>query len=196
MDMMTVTEFALAICVLLITPGPTNTLLFLAGSERGLLGGLRCVPAEVAGYLTTVVPLMVIGTTLIARYPEARQIIALAAGVWVAWLAFGLWRLPKAGEAHARVTARMVYVTTVLNPKALIFGLVLLPSATHAVQNIAMFVAQVFVIGGAWATFGASFARKDQGQSAALPLIRRIAAVWLAAVSVTLIARGVGAWPA
>jgi threonine/homoserine/homoserine lactone efflux protein len=54
---MTGFELTVAVLVLLLTPGPTNSLMLLAGAERGLTGALRLIPAEVAGYLLTVLPL-------------------------------------------------------------------------------------------------------------------------------------------
>ena len=41
---MSFVELSIAIMVLLVTPGPTNTLLFLVGSERGWAGALRLIP--------------------------------------------------------------------------------------------------------------------------------------------------------
>lgn len=190
---MSLTELSLAILVLLVTPGPTNTLLFLAGSERGWRGALRLVPAEVAGYLTTVVPLTLIGAALLESTPTARPAIALAAGIWVAWLAIKLWQPARAGTAPAQVTARMVFITTLLNPKALIFGLVLLPSPDHLTLHLGLFVAQVLAVAAAWAGFGARLTATAPANPRTLPLIRRAASVWLGVVSITLIAKSLGA---
>jgi threonine/homoserine/homoserine lactone efflux protein len=187
------TELCLAILVLLVTPGPTNTLLFLAGTERGWRGTLRLIPAEVAGYLVTVIPLTLIGASLLASAPALRPAIALAAGVWVAWLALKLWQPETSGSKPAKVTARMVFVTTLLNPKALIFGLVLLPSTEHLALNLAIFTAQVIVVAAAWAGFGAKLTHKSQTNSRTLPLIRRTASLWLGVVSLSLIAKSLGA---
>ncbi len=48
---MSLEELVLALLVLLLTPGPTNTLMALAGAERGWTRALRLIPAELAGYL-------------------------------------------------------------------------------------------------------------------------------------------------
>ena len=47
----------LALLALLLTPGPTNTLMALAGAERGLGGAARLIPAEIAAYLAVTLPL-------------------------------------------------------------------------------------------------------------------------------------------
>lgn len=191
--MTSLTELCLAILVLLVTPGPTNTLLFLAGTERGWRGTLRLIPAEVAGYLVTVIPLTLIGANLLASAPALRPAVALAAGVWVAWLALKLWQPETSGATAKELTARTVFITTVLNPKALIFGLVLLPSPDHLALNIAIFTTLVIAVAAAWAGFGTKLGRKTRTDRRTLPLIRRTASLWLGVVSLSLIAKSLGA---
>ena len=182
-------ETSLAILVLLVTPGPTNTLLFLAGTERGWGQSLRLIPAELAGYLSGVIPLMLLGTALLARYPALEPAITLLAAAWVAILAVRLIRPTKAAVADAVVSGKLVFVTTLLNPKALIFGLVLLPGLS-ASTNLAIFVTQVVEVAAGWAAAGALLAK---GQAGWLPMLRRVAAVWLAVVAATLMLRGLSA---
>lgn len=190
---MTSIELSLAILGLLITPGPTNTLMFVAGSERGAAKALRLIPAELAGYLTTVLPLTLAGAHLLNGLPHARAAIALLAGLWVAVLAVRLWRLPDVAAGTPSVGARTVFFTTLLNPKALIFGLVLLPAPTGLALNLANFSAQVVLVACLWITGGALLAgRKDQPARQML-IIRRVASVWLGALSVVLVLRGLGA---
>lgn len=180
--MMTPVELTVTILGLLVTPGPTNTLLFLAGTERGLVRALRLIPAEMAGYLAAVLPLMLVGAALMARVPMAQTVITLAAAVWVAVLAVRLFRQPAPGPAEAGVTPRLVFGTTLLNPKALIFGLVLLPGA-EALTNVAIFLGLIVLVAAGWAAAGAGAGR---GTGTALPLVRRVAAVWLAGVAASL----------
>ena len=191
---MTTPELTLAILALLLTPGPTNTLLFVAGSERGWTGAMRLIPAELAGYLLTTVPLAIAGAHLVAAVPAIRPVIALLAGFWVAWLAFRLWRLPATAQGGGQsVQAGNVFVTTLLNPKALLFGLVLLPSPTQLAFNVGLFASQIVMVAVAWAGLGALMARSGARGGSGVPLLRRIAALWLAVVSVSLIAKGLQA---
>jgi len=182
-------ETALAVLVLLVTPGPTNTLLFLAGTERGWARSLRLIPAELAGYLTGVIPLMLLGAALLARFPALEPAITLLAAIWIAILAARLIRPSRATLADAAVSGRLVFLTTLLNPKALIFGLVLLPGLAAA-SNLAIFAAEVVVVAAGWAAAGAVLAK---GQSGWLLVLRRVAAVWLAVVAATLMLRGLSA---
>lgn len=189
---MTTLELNLAILLLLVTPGPTNTLMFLAGAERGLPRAARLIPAELAGYLTTVIPLTLIGAPLFAAMPKAQALVAVLAGLWVAFLALRLCRLPQAVPGMVSVGWQSVVVTTLLNPKALIFGLVLLPDPTRAVQNIGSFVLQVVLVALLWIAFGDRVGQNRDMPSPVLPLVRRVASVWLGMLSVLLILRGAG----
>jgi threonine/homoserine/homoserine lactone efflux protein len=194
--MMTGFELSLAVLALLLTPGPTNSLMLLAGAERGLPKAARLITAEVAGYLMTVVPLTLIGQTVLQAWPGLAMAVALVAAVWVALLAVRLWRVPPV-EAHVSVSARALFVTTALNPKALIFGLVLLPSADRLAGNLALFVGLIVIVAVLWAGIGAGLRRASEtatgGQPRALFVLRRLASVFLAAMSVLLVLRGVTA---
>lgn len=183
---MTPWETALAVLVLLVTPGPTNTLLALAGAERGWRDALRLLPAELAAYLATVAPLAALGQALLSRAPQARVALTLAAAAWVLWLAAAMWRGPPQGVAPS-VTARRVAVTTLLNPKGLVFGLVILPAATldRLAANLLLFAALVVGVAAAWAALGAIL-RREGG----LPRPwRRAAALWLGGLALLLVSR-------
>ncbi len=189
---MTTTELTLAVLALLLTPGPTNSLMLLAGAERGLAAALRLIPAELAGYLMTVVPLTLIGQRVLATWPGLALAVALAAAVWVAVLAVRLWRLP-AVAAHSSVSAGALFLTTALNPKALIFGLVLLPSPDRLAGNVTLFAALVVAVAILWAGLGAALRGQGLRQPRALFVLRRLGSVFLAAMSVLLVLRGVSA---
>ena len=194
-------ELTIAILALLLTPGPTNTLVLLAGAERGMRGAMRLIPVELAGYLLTVVPLTLIGGSLAAAYPGLRTTVVLAAAVWVAVLALRLWWQPLDAQPLARplgtppflpatVGARAIFVTTALNPKGLIFGLALLPSPDRLLGNLGLFAALVVLVALFWAAIGAALRRGGGDRTRLLFLMRRGAAVFLAAMSVLLVLRG------
>lgn len=189
--MMSLAELSLAVLVLLLTPGPTNSLVLVAGAERGFLRAMRLIPAELAGYFLTVVPLTLVGAAVLDAQDGLRSAVTLAAGVWVAILAVKLWRVPEAVLDGRSVGARELFITTALNPKALIFGLVLLPSPDRLAVNLALFAALIVVVAALWAGVGAVL-RQGTGQPRALMVLRRLASVWLAAISVALVWRVVG----
>jgi threonine/homoserine/homoserine lactone efflux protein len=190
--MMSLAELSFAVLVLLLTPGPTNSLMLLAGAERGWARSMRLIPAECLGYFLTVLPLTVLGAAVLDGHAGLRSAVTLAAGVWVAVLAVRLWRVTDLVAASHSVTARDLFVTTALNPKALIFGLVLLPSPDRLGTNLALFAGLVGLVAALWAGIGAAL-RHETGQPRSLVVVRRLASVWLAAISLVLIAKGVGA---
>lgn len=183
---MTTVQLALALLGLLLTPGPTNTLLALAGAERGWRAALRLIPFEVAAYLLVVVPLATLGAAVTEALPVLRPVLAVVAGAWVMSLAIRMWRLPTAG-APAEVTARRVFLTTLLNPKALLIGLALLPGPDLA-GRVVLFAGLIVAVAAVWAALGACMsARADCPARSSAPLIRRLAATWLGALSLGLI---------
>lgn len=186
-------ELSVAILALLLTPGPTNSLVLLAGAERGFPGAMRLIPAELAGYFLTVVPLTLAGATILTDHHGLRVALTMAAAVWVAVLAVRLWRVPGVDGEQSTIDARSLFVTTALNPKALLFGLVLLPSPDRLGGNLALFAGLVVVVALFWAGIGATLRSGGADQPRALFLLRRLASVWLAAISVVMMVRGVGA---
>jgi threonine/homoserine/homoserine lactone efflux protein len=192
---MTLTETALAVLLLLLTPGPTNTLLAVAGAERGWGRAVRLIPAELGGYLCTVVPLTLAGARLLEHAPVARTVLTLGAALWVGWLAVAMWRLPAIAGGSVTVTARRVAVTTLLNPKALVFGLLILPAAEAGRQaaNLVLFAGEAVAVAMLWAALGAGLRARRPGAPPGLPPAwRRGTSVLLGAMSLWLLGRVAG----
>ena len=173
---------------MLLTPDPTNTLMALAGAKAGFVRAVRLIPAELLGYLTVVLPLAFLGAEAVSRYPVASQLIKAAAAMWIMALAFRLWHKADFDGAPGGVTARDVFVTTVVNPKALVIGLVLLPSPTDPAFafRLGLFICIVILAALAWIA-GGRMALGREGRSRNLRTIRRIASLWLALIAGTLI---------
>ncbi|WP_444430788.1 hypothetical protein ACTTAM_07475 [Rhodobacter capsulatus] len=130
---MTLAAFSLAVLALLLAPGPTNTLMAVAGASHGLARVLRLVPAEPGGLSAHGCAAGAGGGAgLMARAPGAALLLKLAAALWVMVLAVRLWCSAAAGAEGFAIGAGRIFVTTALNPKALIFGLVLLPAPSPA----------------------------------------------------------------
>lgn len=182
---MNMIELTLALLALLISPGPTNALLALAGAQEqrrdGALLGLVLM-----AYLATVVPLTLWGQVVLGHLPALRQALTIAASIWVGLLAFRLWRRKpeiQGGRAGQNVTATQVFMTTLLNPKALVFGLVLLPKAEQAFVGIGVFALLVLAVSALWLAIGARLG------DTAKPKVNKLGAAWLAALSLLLIGR-------
>lgn len=186
---MTLAVFALAALALLVSPGPTNTLLFVSGAGAGLRASLRLIPAEIAGYLVTIVPLALFGRPYLAAHPKLEQAVAVAAALWVLYLAVSLWRA-KRGEAGRAVSFRRVLVTTMLNPKALVVALVLLPppeKAADLIPPLAVYAVLILFVATGWIAAGSGIGRAAGKGS----LLRRVAALYLAVIAAMLFAKSV-----
>jgi threonine/homoserine/homoserine lactone efflux protein len=82
-----------------------------------------------------------------------------------------------------------VFITTMLNPKALIFGLVMLPGFGQAgfAPRLALFCGMVSGVAMLWG-LGGTLARAGAGAGAErMVMVQRLAASWLAVVAVMLI---------
>lgn len=97
---MTYFAYLSAVLALLLAPGPTNTLMGIAGARGGLGASVRLLPAELAGYLTTILPLTWLGAELLARFPSASVTLKVVAAVAMLWGGFG--RLTQAGDSSGR----------------------------------------------------------------------------------------------
>ena len=197
---MTKIEVALAILALLLTPGPTNTLMAMAGATQGWRGALRLLPVEIGAYLLVTLPLALFSAGLMAHFPLVKPLVTLAAGAWVMLLALRLWRLPDQ-TSGAVVTPRGLFLTTLLNPKGLMIGLILLPGPSLAAHT-GLFVLLIAAVACLWAGLGACLAGQGDGAMGQTPpLLRRVAGLWLAALSLAALSLGLilnalpGIWP-
>lgn len=186
---MSFAAFFFMVLALLLAPGPTNTLMGVAGAQGGLGRTARLLPAELLGYLITTVPFACLGGRLLDQWPVAAVVLKVAAAVWVMILAVKLWGSHRDGGARSDVSARKVFVTTMLNPKALIVGLVVLPAPddVYFAPKLALFCLMASGVALVWGAAGA-LTRMGHGGSHRLQLVQRIASIWLALVSITLIA--------
>jgi threonine/homoserine/homoserine lactone efflux protein len=194
---MTTPEVAFAMLALLMTPGPTNILLLVAGAETKGGSLFNLVPPAVWGYFLTVIPLSIFGEAMLSAVPWAHGVITAGAAVWVMMLALKMWRSTAtflSGDAAARpgIRGRDVFVTTLLNPKSLILGMVILPGDGLQAHLAVLFVV-IVLTGTMWFLLGRTM---RQGASTRLPalirgnpetLIRQCGAVWLGFLSVLLV---------
>lgn len=186
---MTMPQLTLALMILLLTPGPTNTLILLAGTERGFLRAASLIPVELAAYLAVILPLALLSHALADPLEALRPVVAAAAGLWVAWLAVQMWRAAPDATARETVTPRRLAVTTLLNPKGLIMGLVLLPAAGATPTAFALLAACIALVAAFWAFLGCCLPGREEGTDFS-PLLRRLAAFWLGGLALFIMAGG------
>ncbi|MBP2559549.1 threonine/homoserine/homoserine lactone efflux protein [Neorhizobium galegae] len=177
---MTFPEFTLAILLLLCTPGPTNTLMALGGYVGGWLKALPLIGGELGGYLLVIVPAATLAAPFFDAYPQALVWTKLAAGVWVLYLGYRLWMSERQAKDAMEVSVRQVFVTTVLNPKALIVALVIMPHGgfTELVPWLALFAGLVLLAANGWIAFGSLMRRTERFEVKPI-VVRRLAATCL-----------------
>ena len=171
--------FILAVLTVLGTPGPTNTLLATSGATVGVGRSLPLLGGELAGYLIAIATIRLLLGPVIHAYPLVGVGLKLAVAVYLGWVAIRLWRRDTAltGEASA-VSISSVFITTLLNPKALIFALTFIP-AEHP-QLLWFFVAfavTVPSVGFGWILIGRAIGAASGEKHAGV--VQRIASVAL-----------------
>lgn len=177
--------FVTSVMILLIMPGPTNTLLATSGATVGFQRSTPLLLGELAGYLVSILLIeFVLGPTM-SRAPSTALILRAAAGAYLMALSIKLWTTPFV-LARAVISLRQVFVTTLLNPKAFVFALLIIPfGSPHASLYFSVFTAIVPAVGTLWIVIGTLLGRNTQrGYLKAFP---RAASVILAIISATLI---------
>lgn len=173
--------FVAASLVILLTPGPTNTLLAASGAVFGLRRGAVLALAEAAGY-TVAISFFIALAGILADNSMAMPILKGVAATWLLISAVNLWRRPVrfSGAAEISAAAWRVFVTTILNPKAMLVGSVVIPSLMpgDGAKAVAIYIALSCLAGLAWLTMGAWLPLK------ARPYAYKVAAVVLGAFSV------------
>ena len=177
---MTVIELAFALLALLAAPGPTNALLAMAGATGAR--GARLPLLVLACYSITALPLMVWGGQWLAQMPPLRSGLTLAAALWVGILALKLWRADRFALSSS-ITPTQIALTTLMNPKALVIGLVILPAAPQGAAALGLFAGLVLGVSTLWLRLGASLPNR------ARPLVNRGGALWLGSLAALLMGR-------
>ncbi len=183
--------FVLASLALLATPGPTNTLLATSGATAGFVRSLKLILAEQAGYAISILALALVVLPLMDGGPAVSIGLRLACGVYLVWSAWHLWREGSSQLASTEpVSFRRVFVTTLLNPKGIIFALAIVPHLgqrriVEAAPYLLGLSALIIGVACCWIATGAairagSAGRIDPG------LIRRTGAAVLAIFGVLL----------
>lgn len=192
---MHILSFTAALLLLLLTPGPTNTLMMLAGYERGWRSSLRLIGAELTGYLAVVLTVLLVLAPAFAAYPSMLLWVRGAAFLWVLFLSWRLWGASaRSLAANGELSGRHVLLTTVLNPKAPIIALVIMPQVelNAALPWLVLLSAFIVLAASFWLLVGAVSARGGSGRLTN-GTIRKLAATGMFGFAVMLAASSVNA---
>ncbi|MEG0489095.1 MAG: LysE family translocator [Acinetobacter sp.] len=131
------------VVTILLTPGPTNTLLASSGIQVGIRKSLNLIPAEALGYFISISVWGLIIGTVAKQFPTVPTILKLFSAGYILFLALKLWRTANRDENFNQVSirARELFVATLLNPKALLFASAIFP--TYVWQNASAYVSHM-----------------------------------------------------
>jgi threonine/homoserine/homoserine lactone efflux protein len=149
---------------------------------------VKLLLAEAGGYISVVLPVAILAAPLLAGHPAIAIAMKIAAATWVLFLAYRLWTRGAVVAGGSVVSLRTMYVTTLLNPKALIVGLVIMPHgpAVTVLPWAAVFLVSLIMIAIVWICAGALASTAASGRPI-LPVICRLAAVCLVIFSGVLL---------
>ena len=118
------------VITILLTPGPTNTLLASSGIQVGLRKSFRLIPAEAFGYLISITLWGFLIGKISVHLPLLPTILKLFSAGYILFLALRLWRTATVSENFIQkgIRARELFVATLLNPKALLFASAIFPA--------------------------------------------------------------------
>jgi threonine/homoserine/homoserine lactone efflux protein len=183
--------FGIAVVAILATPGPTNTLLATAGAGNGLRRSLPLVPAELAAYLIAIMTIGFLISPIISNVPMLGAALRLAVAVYLTVLALRLWRRGAGDIVQERlVRPHDVFVTTLLNPKALILATGVIPlHHPDSAAYVAAFCIVLVFISLSWISIGVVVARGVLS-AAGWAIVPRVGAtaLWIFAAILTVTA--------
>ncbi len=184
-----------ALVLLLLAPGPTNTLLFRVGVLFGFRASWRLIFIECLAYLLQVT---LWGSALLylsSYAPWAVKLTQLVAGAYLLWVAYQLWLREKALDASTqdRFTGLSFFGLTVMNPKGVLIASLIAPISTFTtwagylvfMSTLALVVVPV---GAAWIAFGAGIVGRHPGGLGPRG-INRVAAVAIGCFATLLLGR-------
>ena len=152
--MLSLPALALLAVPLHAAPGPTNALLAAVGAERGVVRGVPAMLLVPLGYALAIAGWLSLTVLLVPGSPAllaAWQIVAAAILFFFAWR---FWRENSTSAGRDVATNARLFVTTLLNPKALILAIMLMPDGMATgpvllVAGIALPAACAWLVAGA-----------------------------------------------
>jgi threonine/homoserine/homoserine lactone efflux protein len=176
--------FVAAATALLMVPGPTNSLIATNGAISGLSRTIRLLPAEVCGYMVSILGWGVGLAGVGGAVPPAGLAAKVVASAILIQSARALWFAKSTADERRRTGLRDIFLVTLSNPKGLIFALTIVPylkdgDIRSAVPYLASLAVLILVIGCGWAAAGAGLARSLSAAVSTVALARVGAVVML-----------------
>ena len=154
-------NLSFAASLVLVVPGPTNTLLLSSGIMGGLRRSWHLIIAESLGYITAICLWGFSLSALAAHRHWLLNAIKLFCSLYLLWMALQTWRSGQlaCSEDGKGVGFGNLFVATLTNPKALLFASVIFPDeAFHSLVYFAWsmfaFLIVLLPIGLGWIGLG------------------------------------------
>jgi threonine/homoserine/homoserine lactone efflux protein len=113
---------------LFVSPGPTNGLLAVAAALSGRNYAIKLLFAQAAGYILAILAARLAVGPIVGTYPVLMLVLKMIAATYLIHVAIRVWNgSNNSATSKKLVSFWNVFVTTLLNPKALIFAFGLLP---------------------------------------------------------------------
>ncbi|MCK6186615.1 threonine transporter RhtB [Pseudomonas sp. EYE_354] len=159
-----------ALMLLLLAPGPTNTLLFRAGVLFGFRASWKLVPIECLAYVLQVSAWGLALCYLTAISPWALTVTQLAAAAYLLYLSCKLWQRKSSeiSQGKDRFSGFYFFCMTVMNPKGVLIVSFIAPAnAFTTLQGYLVFMGTlalvVVPVGVAWVLVGSRFEGIQKG---------------------------------
>lgn len=126
------------VATILLTPGPTNTLLASSGVQVGLRKSVKLIPAEVLGYVISISAWGMLIGKVSTKLPLLPPILKLLSACYIIFLAIKLWHTANQEIElnQPTIRTRELFCATLLNPKALLFASAIFPVAAWSEFHI------------------------------------------------------------
>ena len=133
---------------ILLTPGPTNTLLASSGIRRGVRRSIQLIPAEVTGYVVAISSWGCLINTISATLPVLPTLLKLLSAFYMVVLAVKLWKTAELQTEldQYTISPRELFIATLLNPKALLFASAIFPASAWSSLTVYTLYMAVFLI--------------------------------------------------
>jgi len=188
-------SFIAAAFLLLLTPGPTNSLVAAGGALDGWRRAWPLLVAELLGYACGIAVLELLVAPFAEAFHPVRFMLQAACALYLAVAAWQIW---KSALTQARaVTFRRVFLATLSNPKAAVFVFVILPPRSIGFvallfPYLTALMALIAIAGSAWMMLG-SLVHGNLSERGDL-WIRRAGSLALGTFSSLLVMSMAGVW--
>lgn len=153
------------VVTVLMTPGPTNTLLASSGIQVGVRRSLALIPTEALGYFISITLWGMIIGTVSKQFPIIPTILKLFSAGYILFLALKLWRTAsqEVNFNQPTIQAKQLFIATLVNPKALLFASAVFPvfvwkSMAAYTAHMLVFLLLIVPIAFFWTYIGAVLA--------------------------------------